>query len=44
MGNPMEFAKFQSKVQLQPDTGVNFGDVAGCDSAKLELEEAVDFL
>ncbi|KAG5176345.1 FtsH protease [Tribonema minus] len=44
MGNPMEFAKSQSKVQLQPDTGVNFADVAGCDSAKLELEEVVDFL
>mmetsp|Transcript_31508 Transcript_31508/g.46285 ORF Transcript_31508/g.46285 Transcript_31508/m.46285 type:complete len:82 (+) Transcript_31508:1126-1371(+) len=27
-----------------PDTGVNFEDVAGCDGAKLELVEVVDFL
>ncbi len=27
-----------------PDTGVNFEDVAGCDGAKLELAEVVDFL
>jgi len=27
-----------------PDTGVNFDDVAGCDGAKLELAEVVDFL
>mmetsp|Transcript_61453 Transcript_61453/g.91328 ORF Transcript_61453/g.91328 Transcript_61453/m.91328 type:complete len:491 (-) Transcript_61453:127-1599(-) len=29
---------------MVPDTGVNFDDVAGCDGAKLELEEVVDFL
>jgi len=29
---------------MTPDTGVNFQDVAGCDGAKLELEEVVDFL
>merc|ERR1712176_1158601 len=27
-----------------PDTGVNFENVAGCDGAKLELAEVVDFL
>ena len=27
-----------------PDTGVTFEDVAGCDGAKLELAEIVDFL
>merc|ERR1712176_1256472 len=27
-----------------PDTGVTFDDVAGCDGAKLELAEVVDFL
>merc|ERR1719456_149973 len=29
---------------MNPDTGVTFDDVAGCDQAKLELEETVDFL
>jgi cell division protease FtsH len=40
----VEFGKSQSKIQLQPDTGTKFADVAGCDAAKLELEEVVDFL
>eukprot|EP00611_Tribonema_gayanum_P022561 TRINITY_DN4549_c0_g1_i2.p1 TRINITY_DN4549_c0_g1~~TRINITY_DN4549_c0_g1_i2.p1 ORF type:complete len:568 (-),score=259.76 TRINITY_DN4549_c0_g1_i2:461-2164(-) len=44
MGNPMDFGKSQSKIQMQPDTGTKFTDVAGCDQAKLELEEVVDFL
>ncbi|CAM9872434.1 unnamed protein product [Chrysoparadoxa australica] len=43
-GNPMDFAKSQSKIQLNPDTGTKFADVAGCDGAKFELEEVVDFL
>jgi len=42
--NPMGFGKSKTEVQLIPDTGVNFQDVAGCDGAKLELEEVVDFL
>ena len=29
---------------MVPDTGVTFNEVAGCDGAKLELEEVVDFL
>ena len=29
---------------MTPDTGVTFDDVAGCDGAKLELAEVVDFL
>merc|ERR1719198_2038949 len=29
---------------MNPDTGVTFEDVAGCNQAKLELEETVDFL
>lgn len=29
---------------MVPDTGVTFDDVAGCDGAKLELSEVVDFL
>jgi len=38
------FAKSKAKVDLSPVTNTNFGDVAGCDSAKIELEEVVDFL
>merc|ERR1719359_1593058 len=29
---------------MNPDTGITFDDVAGCDGAKIELEEVVDFL
>merc|ERR1719162_1154358 len=42
--NPMGFGKSKTEVQMIPDTGVNFEDVAGCDGAKIELEEVVDFL
>jgi len=40
----MAFGKSKAQVQMVPDTGVNFDDVAGCDGAKIELEEVVDFL
>ena len=40
----MSFGKAKSEVQMVPDTGINFDDVAGCNGAKLELEEVVDFL
>jgi len=40
----MGFGKSKAEIQMIPDTGVNFEDVAGCDGAKLELEEVVDFL
>mmetsp|Transcript_12990 Transcript_12990/g.36851 ORF Transcript_12990/g.36851 Transcript_12990/m.36851 type:complete len:569 (-) Transcript_12990:531-2237(-) len=43
-GNPMDFGKSQSKVQMEPDTGVTFDDVMGVDGAKTELEEVVVFL
>jgi cell division protease FtsH len=35
-----------SKARLVPETGtrITFGDVAGCDEAKFELQEVVDFL
>lgn len=36
--------KSKVKVQLEPDTGVNFDAVAGVDEAKQELAEIVDFL
>ncbi|CAM9252067.1 unnamed protein product [Choristocarpus tenellus] len=43
-GNPAEFARSKGKLEVNPDTGVTFDQVAGCDSAKFELEEVVDFL
>ena len=39
MGGPMDFGKSKSKIQMEPDTGVSFNDVAGCDESKLELTE-----
>merc|ERR1719399_1558211 len=42
--NTMSMGQSKSKVQLEPQTGVTFDDVAGCDGAKLELTEIVDFL
>lgn len=42
--NPMGFGKSKAQIQMVPDTGVSFDDVAGCDGAKLELMEVVDFL
>ncbi|KIY93255.1 cell division protease FtsH [Monoraphidium neglectum] len=44
MGGPMDFGRSKSKFQEVPETGVTFADVAGCDGAKLELVEVVDFL
>jgi cell division protease FtsH len=44
MGGPMEFGKNKSKFQEVPETGITFDDVAGCDGAKMELAEVVDFL
>merc|ERR1719271_863878 len=41
---PMDFGKSKSKIQMEPETGVSFEDVAGCDESKLELTEVVDFL
>jgi cell division protease FtsH len=43
-GGQMGFGKSKAEIQMVPDTGVTFDDVAGCDGAKLELEEVVDFL
>lgn len=43
-GNPMGFGKSKAEIQMIPDTGVTFDDVAGCDGAKNELAEVVDFL
>jgi cell division protease FtsH len=43
-GSAMNFGKSKARVQMQPQTQVTFGDVAGIDQAKLELAEVVDFL
>ena len=42
--NPLNVGKSKARVQMDPDTGVNFECVAGVDEAKEELKEIVDFL
>ncbi|KAH8095946.1 metalloendopeptidase [Aureococcus anophagefferens] len=36
-GGPMGMLQNQNKIEMEPNTGVTFEDVAGCDSSKLEL-------
>jgi len=43
-GGPGGVGKSQSKILMEPQTGVTFVDVAGCDGSKQELAELVDFL
>ncbi len=40
----MSIGKSKAKLVGDKDTGVSFSDVAGCDEAKYELQEVVDFL
>ena len=40
----MQIGKSKAKVYVESKTGTTFVDVAGCDEAKEELEEVVDFL
>ena len=40
----MSFGQSRARVVADRDTGVTFDDVAGCDEAKYELQEVVDFL
>jgi len=42
--NPLDIGKSKSKIQMEPQTGVSFEDVAGCDASKFELTEVVEFL
>ena len=43
-GNPMEMGKSKSELQMEPNTGVKFADVAGCDGSQLELREVGEVL
>eukprot|EP00322_Chrysochromulina_rotalis_P023226 CAMPEP_0115868012 /NCGR_PEP_ID=MMETSP0287-20121206/21065_1 /TAXON_ID=412157 /ORGANISM="Chrysochromulina rotalis, Strain UIO044" /LENGTH=670 /DNA_ID=CAMNT_0003322637 /DNA_START=38 /DNA_END=2050 /DNA_ORIENTATION=- len=43
-GGPMGIGKSKSKIQMEPETGVTFVDVAGCEASKQELTEIVNFL
>ncbi|HEY2149016.1 MAG TPA: ATP-dependent metallopeptidase FtsH/Yme1/Tma family protein, partial [Pirellulales bacterium] len=40
----MRIGKSNAKLVADKETGVTFNDVAGCDEAKFELQEVVDFL
>jgi len=40
----MSIGKSKAKLVADQDTGVDFDDVAGCDEAKYELQEVIDFL
>eukprot|EP00308_Calcidiscus_leptoporus_P011794 CAMPEP_0119356472 /NCGR_PEP_ID=MMETSP1334-20130426/5063_1 /TAXON_ID=127549 /ORGANISM="Calcidiscus leptoporus, Strain RCC1130" /LENGTH=700 /DNA_ID=CAMNT_0007370511 /DNA_START=46 /DNA_END=2146 /DNA_ORIENTATION=- len=44
MGGPGGIGKSKAQVQMEPNTGVTFEDVAGCDGSKMELTEIVEFL
>jgi len=40
----LSFGKSKARLVAEKETGVTFGDVAGCEEAKYELQEVVDFL
>ncbi len=40
----LSFGKSRARLVPQQETGVSFNDVAGCEEAKYELQEIVDFL
>ncbi len=43
-GGPMSFGKSRAKLLTEDQIKVTFADVAGCEEAKDEVEEVVDFL
>ena len=40
----LSIGKSRARLIVDKNTGVTFDDVAGCDEAKFELKEVVDFL
>ena len=40
----LSFGKSKARLVAQTETGITFRDVAGCEEAKYELQEVVDFL
>jgi cell division protease FtsH len=40
----LSFGKSRARLVAEKETGVTFNDVAGCEEAKYELQEVVDFL
>jgi len=40
----LSFGRSKARLVAEKETGVTFNDVAGCDEAKYELQEVVDFL
>jgi cell division protease FtsH len=40
----LSFGKSRARLVAEKETGVTFSDVAGCEEAKYELQEVVDFL
>ncbi len=43
-GNPLSFGKSKAKLLSENQVKTTFADVAGCDEAKEDVEELVDFL
>ncbi len=40
----LSFGRSKARLVAEKETGITFNDVAGCDEAKYELQEVVDFL
>lgn len=40
----LSFGKSKARLVAEKETGITFNDVAGCEEAKFELEEIVEFL